>query len=454
MYYKTLSGNSIFRYLITKGIVLVLLSSPLKAQKGSDTINTTQNWNFHFQNTEVGQYHPAFHAKYSGMNSLKPNSETAVSVTSTLFFGAKLFKNTRIYFNPEFSGGSGFSKTTGVAGFPNGEVYRVSDPAPNVYIARFYIEQIFPLSDEYEYIKDDLNQLACKKPSSYVAILAGKYSIMDFFDCNKYSHDPRTQFYNWALMGNGAWDYPANTRGYTFGLTVELVKPQWALRFSTVMLPTTANGSVMDLNVKRSGSESMEFEHKYFIGNQPGTIRLMSYLNEARMGNYRLALEQGVIRSRPPSVDSVHGIGRTKYGYGINIEQEIAKNIGMFFRSGWNDGHNETWVFTEIDRHLSAGLVFAGTLWTRKDDILGIAQVINGLSKDHKDYLNAGGYGFIIGDGKLNYRPEFITEFYYSFKIHDNPFWITPDYQFIINPAYNKDRGPVHAFGLRAHCEF
>jgi high affinity Mn2+ porin len=388
------------------------------------------------------------------MNSLKSASETTTSITGTLFFGSKLWKGAVAYFNPELSGGSGFSKTTGVAGFPNGEVYRVSDPTPHIYIARLYFTQIFPLTDKYEQIYDGINQLAQSRPSSYLSVSAGKYSIMDFFDNNKYSHDPRTQFYNWALMGNGAWDYPANTRGYTFGLTFELVKPDWALRFSTVMVPLKANGSVMDLNIKRSRSEAFEFEHKYNLGNHPGTIRLMTYLTQARMGNYRKAIEWGVLHNESPVIDSVGKVGRTKYGFGINIEQQLSDNIGVFARAGWNDGHNETWVFTEIDRHISAGLMFSGVAWNRKNDNFGISQVINWLSEDHKNYLMAGGYGFIIGDGNLNYNPELITELFYSFRLRDYPFWISPDYQFILDPAYNKDRGPVHAFGLRAHLEF
>ncbi len=454
MLFRTFPGTY-FLKRYTFFLLLVPFSTGIgKAHSESDTINKDQSWNFHLQSTIIDQYHPPFNAEYSGRNSLFSADENTISVTTTLFFGLKLWKGAHVYFNPELSGGSGFSKTTGVAGFPNGEVYRVSDPAPHVYIARLYAEHVFPLSDEYVYAEDAINQVARFRPESYFAILAGKYSVMDFFDNNKYSHDPRTQFYNWALMGNGAWDYPANTRGYTYGLTFELVKPEWALRFSEVMVPVEANGSKMDSDIKNAHSSAIEFEHKYSIGNRPGTIRLMSYLTRARMGNYRRAIKWGIDNNTAPEVDSVDVIGNTKFGFGINIEQEISKNIGMFIRTSWNDGNNQTWVFTEIDRHISAGLVLDGAMWNMEDNKFGIAQIINGLSGDHRDYLGAGGYGFIIGDGKLNYHPEFVTELYYSFKIPHNPFWITPDYQFIMNPAYNKDRGPVHAFGIRAHCEF
>jgi high affinity Mn2+ porin len=430
-----------------------MVGASLKAQTVSDSVKNDQSWNFHFQSTIIGQYHPAFQAKYSGQNSLNSKSESPVSMTGTFFFGTRLWKGATAYFNPEISGGSGFSQTRGVAGFPNGEVYRVSDAAPKVYIGRLFVRQLFPLSNEYRYVADNVNHIAQEEPTSYLAVYAGKYSIMDYFDDNRYSHDPRTQFFNWALMGNPAWDYPANTRGYTYGITLELVKPGWALRFATVLVPTTANGWIMDPVVSRSRAEALEFEHKYSLGNQSGTIHLISYLNEARMGNYKQAVSWGIAHDVVPAVDSVQHIGRTKYGLGINVEQSLTKNIGFFLRAGWNDGHNETWVFTEVDRHFSAGLNLNGVLWGRGDDNFGVAQIVNGLSNDHKDYLKAGGYGFIIGDGALTYGFEWISEMYYSFKFPRYGLWFSPDYQFIVDPAYNRDRGPMHALGLRVHVE-
>lgn len=434
-------------------LVFLLLTLETKAQLNNDTINESQDWNIHFQNTVIMQYHPSFHASYSGMNSLKPVEETPTSVTSTLFMGAKIWNGAEVYFNPEISGGAGFSQTTGIAGFPNGEVYRVSDQAPHIYVARLYIRQTFALSDSYKYVKDDINQIAKKLPTSYFAVSAGKFSVMDFFDNNKYSHDPRTQFYNWTLMGNGAWDYPANTRGYTYGLTFELVKPEWALRFGVVTVPTTANGSVMDTKIAKSRAESLEFEQDYSIGGQKGVIRLIGFLTEAQMGNYKQAIDWGLTHNTTSDLAYTRGYGKTKYGMGINIEHNFNDHVGMFFRSGWNDGHNETWAFTEIDRHASIGLSLNGNLWNRKEDNLGIASITNGISKDHRDFLADGGYGFIIGDGKLNYGLENITELYYSFRVSKQSLWLSPDYQFIINPAYNKDRGPVHAFGIRFHAE-
>ncbi|MDP4210124.1 MAG: carbohydrate porin [Bacteroidota bacterium] len=454
-FYRDIPIRIVFRF--AEGMLLWILIVPsgyAQTTNTKDSISTDQKWNFHFQNTIIYQYHPGFYAKYSGENSLLNAKEATTSITGTFYLGAKLWKGASIYYNPEISGGNGFSQTRGVAGFPNGEVYRVSDAAPKIYTARLYLHQIFALSDESQHITDDVNQLATKAPASYLSITAGKFSMMDFFDNNQYSHDPRTQFYNWALMGNGAWDYPANTKGYTYGIIAELVKPQWALRFAMVMVPVRANEAVMDSKFLRSHSEALEFEHKYSIGNQYGTIRLMTFLTEARMGNYQKAIAWGTAHNTAPVIDSVSALGRTKYGFGVNIEQNLSKNVGMFVRAGWNDGLNETWAFTEIDRCLSTGIQLGGKFWKRTDDNLGIALIANGLSTEHRDYLKGGGYGFIIGDGNLNYGSELIAEMYYSFKLPRYNFWLSPDYQFIINPAYNRDRGPVSAFGVRAHIAF
>lgn len=431
----------------------VSFASDQERHEKSDSIPKKQWWNFHFQTTVISQYHPAFSASYSGLNSLKKSDESTTSLSSTLFFGTRLWKGAEFYFNPELSGGSGFSGTTGIAGFPNGEIYRVSAASPQVFIGRAYLKQIFPLSKEYQEAEDGVNQLAGSIPISYISMSIGKYSIMDFFDNNTYSHDPRTQFYNWALMGNGAWDYPANTRGYTYGLTFELIQPKWSFRFSSVMVPKTANGSIMDSRIFRSHAEAFEFEKKYTLNNQKGTFRLMTFFNEARMGSYKEALQWGILHNEAPRIDSARVLGNTKYGFGLNIEQQLNKYIGAFLRAGWNDGKNETWAFTEIDRTISGGIVLNGGMWKRNDDVLGLAFIANGLSQDHKAYLKAGGYGFIIGDGTLSYRPEMITEVYYSLKFGNYPMWLSPDYQFIVNPAYNKDRGPVNAFGFRMHIE-
>jgi high affinity Mn2+ porin len=444
------SANFSFLFFL---LSFVFLAPVCVGQSSQDTTKKDQFWNFHFQSTVVAQYHPAFPANYSGSNSLDKKAETDISITSTIFFGARLWKGAQAYFNPELSGGNGFSQTTGIAGFPNGEIYRVSDPAPHIYTGRLYLRQLISLSKEPVFKSDDLNQLAGKEPESYISIIAGKFSIVDFFDNNAYSHDPRTQFYNWALMGNGAWDYPANTRGYTYGLVAELVKKIWTIRFGFVMVSTTPNGSKMDFDILRSNSSVVEFDKNYKIGNQSGVIRILGFLTQSKMGNYQDALNWGKAHDTIPLLDSVRETGHTKYGFGFNIEHAINGNVGLFLKGSWNDGHNETWMFTDIDRALSLGVSLNGGLWKRKDDNLGLAFLVNGLSTFHRNFLKAGGYSFIIGDGNLNYAPESIAEVYYSFRFFMKCMWLTPDYQFVINPAYNQDRGPVSIFGLRVHFE-
>ena len=252
-------------------------------------------------------------------------------------------------------------------------------------------------------------------------------------------------------MGNGAWDYPANTRGYTMGLTTELGQPNWTLRFALTMVVTQENASIWDAQIAKANTETIEYERRYKIEGQKGTLRILGYLNNGKFGDYNLAIAQ---QPKGPVIDTTQHYGRHKYGFGINAEQYLSHDLGVFARTSWNDGHTETWFFTEIDRSISLGASLHGTKWHRADDEMGLAFVANGLSDPHKNYLAAGGYGFIIGDGKLNYSSEMIAEFYYRFNAYQKKFYISPDYQFIIHPAYNADRGPVNVFGIRAHIEF
>jgi high affinity Mn2+ porin len=422
------------------------------AQSLNDT-SKSKKWNIHFQQTVITQYHPDFKAAYSDTFSLQPKNEGQTSLTSTLFLGAKLWKGSEIIFNPEIAGGSGLSLARGVAGFTNGETFRIGNPKPQIYLARLFLKQYIALSKEGEDIEDDFNQLPRKLPAKYISLTLGKFSVADFFDNNKYSHDPRNQFMNWALMSNGAWDYPANTRGYTVGFVAELVKPTWAFRVSSTMVPVIANGNDLDHKIKMAKSETAEFEKKYKLFKRAGKIRVLGFYTQADMGNYRLAT-QLVLPGSNPDITLTRSPGRTKYGFGINLEQDLSENSGMFARASWNDGKNETWAFTEIDQAVSIGISVNGKKWKRGEDIAGLAFLANGISQDHRNYLQKGGHGFMIGDGNLNYAPEIITEFFYNFHLHDKHFWISPDYQFVINPAYNKDRGPVHVFSLRLHSEF
>jgi len=400
----------------------------------------------HFQQTVVSQTKHKFDAPYSGINSLLPNKETQASITSTLFTGTKLWKGAEAYLNIELSGGSGLSGAKGIAGFTNGEAFRIGDASPKIYLARGYLKQTFNLSDDLKSIEDSPNQIKTTQASKYVKIVLGKFCLTDFFDLNQFSHDPRTQFLNWSLMSHGAWDYAANVRGYTVGGMIEYGSPKFGIRWSMSALPTTANGPNLDYQLLKHFSQAIEIEHRL---TSRTVLRLLGYYNQTYMGNYAEAIERtdkDLLKTRQE--------GRTKIGLGINAEHKLNDLIGIFSRLSYNDGKNETWAFTEIDNSYSLGAVFNGGKWNRKDDNLGLACVSNGISNSHQQFLKSGGNGFMIGDGALNYRRELIAEIYYSWHLHDRHFWLSPDFQWVKNPAYNVDRGAIKVFSLRAHAEF
>jgi high affinity Mn2+ porin len=431
-------------------LLLILLFNVIKSAFAQDTVKQ-ERYNFHFQETIITQYDLPFSALYSGRNSLSPKTQTATSLTTTFFSAARLWKGAEAHFDPELSGGAGLSSTQGVAGFPNGETFRVGGVQNKIYIARLYFKQNFEWGKEKDTIQGDADVLGGLKSKRYFSVLAGKFGMADFFDNNNFSHDPRGQFMNWALMDNGAWDYPANTRGYTIGLYTELGQPTWTLRFALTMVVTQANASLWDAKIAKANTQTVEYEKRYAINGQKGTLRFLGFLNNGKFGNYDLAIAQD---TKAPNVDSTQAYGRHKYGFGINTDQYLTKDFGVFAKASWNDGHTETWFFTEIDRTFTFGGELKGTSWSRPDDEVAVAFIADGLSAPHRQYLADGGYGFIIGDGKLNYAPEMIAEVYYKLNAYKKNFFISPDYQFIVNPAYNKDRGPVNVFGLRAHVEF
>jgi len=312
------------------------------------------------------------------------------------------------------------------------------------------MQQLFPLSERTKYVEADLNQLAGYVPEKYISVFFGKTALSDYFDNNSYSHDPRTQFISWALMANGAWDYPANTRGYTDALVVEYVTPKNELRYSLALVPTQANGNTLDYKIGKANSSTLEYTKNYVVNSKAGAVRVLAYYTIARMGNYDESIALNLV---DPDITATRKYSRSKYGFGINAEQALSKNTGVFFKTSWNDGNNETWAFTEIDRTASAGIVTKGTNWKRSDDELGLAYVISGLSAPHKNYLAAGGKGFLLGDGALNYGPEQLAELYYSAALIKKSLFLSGTYQLILRPGYNKDRGTVNVFSVRMHME-
>lgn len=426
--------------------IVISLRSVSYAQ---DTTSCSSDWSFHFQQTVIGQYHFDFHSPYAGVNSLAAVEGAAYSVTSTIFVGRKLWQGGELYFNPELAGGSGLSGAIGVAGALNGETYRIGDPAPSLAIARLYLQQNIALSDEQVMMPDIPNQISEMQPARRITITIGKYSLADQFDVNSVSHDPRSQFFNWSLMSAGAWDYPADTKGYTIGATIEYITPEFTVRAATDMVAKVANELIFDQNLGKAHSETLEIELPHHLLSYDGTIRLLAFHTLAHMGNYLQAIAQAI---DIPDITTTRAYGRSKYGFELNIEQQLGKTVSGFLRASWNDGKNETWMFTEIDHSFSAGFTLDGLFRKPADDVIRAAFVINGISDDHLKYLKAGGSGFILGDGKLNYALEMIFEAQYLTKI-TSYFSLSADYQFVENPGYNKDRGPVHVIALRGHVE-
>ena len=405
---------------------------------------------FHFQATVIPQRHTRFHSPYMGENSLLPDEGWATSLTNTFFFALKPWKHTQLIINPEDAGGRGLSDATGLAGFSNGEIFRVGNPKPTLYLARLILEQTFPLKGTTEtYVAEDANLVRGFAPVDYVKMFGGRFCLADYFDGNPYNHDPRSQFLNWSFMSAGAWDYAADTRGYTWGLGSEWKKKNWRAALAFTLMPKEANALEFDMHISKAFASQVELTHFHAIGEKKGQLQFTGFYNKGHMGNYEEAIK---LSPYPPDVTRTANYNNHKFGFVLNAAQALSGHWGAFARLSWNDGKNETWAYTEIDRSVNAGLQ-----WSHGDEspnALGMGVVVNGLSAPHRDYLAAGGYGFIIGDGRLNYAPEIIAETYYRFCFFGDRMQLSPDYQFALHPAYNKDRGPVHIFALRSHVEF
>ncbi|HYM19990.1 MAG TPA: carbohydrate porin, partial [Candidatus Kapabacteria bacterium] len=315
----------------------------------------SDSWNLHFQQTVVGQYHFDFHSPYSGINSLQAHEGDAYSVTSTLFLGAKLWQGGEIYFDPELAGGSGLSGAVGVAGALNGETYRIGTPAPSLAIARLYLQENIALSDSLVQMQDVQNQIGEFQPARRITITAGKYAVSDQFDANSFSHDPRSQFLNWSLMSAGAWDYPADTKGYTIGITVEYITPEYSLRAASDAVVTEANLMEFDTHLSGAHSETVEFELPHHMIGESGILRLLAFHTMAHMGNYLQAINKAYSSNTIPDITTTRAYGRSKYGFELNLEEQLSNRLGTFARASWNDGKNETWMFTEIDHSVCAG---------------------------------------------------------------------------------------------------
>ncbi len=403
----------------------------------------------------IFQWHPTFASPYSGPNSLSAAAQSATSRVFTLYLGVQLTKNTDIYFDGESAGGAGIGAALGLAGFTNLDVVRNPALGPTPYIARVFLHQVIPLSSEREKSERGPLDLETSKPVRRIDFRIGKFGLADFLDLNSAGSDSHLQFLNWTTDNNGAWDYAADTRGYTWAADFEYHDRWGAVRFTEALMPKVANGINLDWDLLRAHSENVEVEiHPSIWRKHPTIVRFLGYANTGNMGNYREAIDNFLAGATArPDVIATREQGRVKYGFGVNIEQPLNEWITAFARWGWNEGSNESFIYTEVNETAQFGVAASGDRWRRKLDHAGFAFVSNGISRDHQQYLALGGVGFLLGDGNLNYGRENIFETFYTAHVWRGLF-ASFDLQHINNPGYNRDRGPVLVPALRGHIEF
>ncbi len=416
--------------------------------------SSTTRWWVSGQINVVFQAHPDFHALYSGQNSLLARAEHATSRVLTLYTGYQLSKHTEALFDLESAGGRGISDALGMAGFTNVDVVRNPSLGSAPYIARLMVHQVFALSAKEEDAERTSTSLLTKLPERRFELRAGKMSLADYFDVNSVGSDSHLQFLNWTAVNNGAYDYAADTRGYTVAAMAEYHDHNWSARFAEALMPKVANGPNLDFNLLRARSENIELEFRPELQKEKkAAIRMLSFINHANMGSYREAVQAFLTGTDPqPDITDHRKHGRVKYGFGLNAEQEITKTIRVFGRLGWNEGQNESFAYTEVDQAVEVGADWRLDRWRRSSDKIGIAFITNGISRRHQLYLALGGNGFLLGDGRLTYGREDIIETYYNAHLWRGAF-LSPELQWAAHPGYNKDRGPVIVPGLRLHVE-
>ena len=434
-----------------------LCSAQESGSSGPTTVfphSSSARWWISGQVNTIFQAHPDFHALYSGPNSLSAQGEHATSRVLTLYTGFQINKRTEVLFDLESAGGRGISDALGLAGFTNVDVVRNPTLGAAPYVARAIVHRVFALSSKEEDAERTPLSLLTKQPERRIELRAGKMSLADYFDVNSVGSDSHLQFLNWTAVNNGAYDYAADTRGYTFAAMAEYEDRNWGMRFGEALMPKVANGPNLDADVLRARSENIEFEFRPELVPEHHTVlRLLSYVNHANMGSYREAINAFLAGVDPqPNIIAHRKQGRIKYGFGFNGEQELTKTWRAFARLGWNEGENESFAYTEVDQAIEIGADFRLERWHRPADKIGLAFISNGISRLHQLYLALGGQGFLLGDGRLTYGREDILESYYTAHLWRG-IYFSPDLQWVLHPGYNQDRGPVIVPGLRLHLE-
>ena len=410
-----------------------------------------ESWNAHFQTTYIRQIQPAFHSPYEGPHSLRGDPAASYSLTATVSLGLRLDQDTEVYLDPEAVQGVPLSGLGGLAAFPNGELAKTSGANLKVYRARLFVRQTFELGGDAVPVDSDANQLKSTYQSRRIVLTAGNVSVLDLFDNSTYAHDPRTQFMNWALMTYGAYDYPADARGYTNGVAVDYDDGPWTLRFGRFAEPKLPNGLPLDNDLLRHYGDQLELVHTHTLGAYAGAVRVLAFRSRARMSTYEDALAAEPA-GEAPSLDAVRTRDHVKAGIGVDAEQQVASDLGVFVRAMKADGKTETYAFTESDASLTAGLSLKGSRWSRDKDVVGLALGADAISTAHREYLERGGLTSFLGDGTLRYGHERFAELYYSAELGAG-FTLTADVQRVVNPGYNMDRGPASFYALRLHWE-
>ena len=427
-------------------LCLLLAPSPALAAPDAET------WALHGQVTAIEQYHPAFRSAFRGPNSLDPGSRGDETITATLFGGVRPWDGGEAWADGEVDQGFGLSNTLGVAGFTNGEGSKVGKVVPYFRLQRLFFRQSFDLGGEDVDIVSAAGQLGGRRSADNIILTLGKFSVTDIFDTNQYAHDPSQDFLDWAIMDAGAFDYAADAWGYSYGAAGEWNIGDWSLRAGLFDMSRLPNGTAL---VRGFGQYQLdaEIERRFQISGRDGKIKLLGWMSRARMGAYKDTTALGLARLQPADISLVRRPS-SRPGGSINVEQALGDDLGFFLRASLADGAKESFEFTDIDRSVQAGLSWKGAAWGRKDDTLGLALEDAALSRSGRNFLAAGGLGILVGDGRLVHaNDEKIAEAYYNAALL-NAFTVTLDYQFIANPAYNADRGPVSVLGLRLHTQF
>lgn len=466
------------RLFIISTLLLVILPNIAFAQKagsGADQIETFAEpiaglptegsiWgmpvNLHGQTTYINQRYNNFTSSYSGQNSLDSLKSMSYTWSGTLFFGARIAPNTDVYFNPEVVSGVPFSDLAGLGGFTNGESTKANGAQAKFYSARAFVRQTINQEGEKVVLENEANQITQTVSSNRVVLTGGQFSTLDIFDDSRYAKDPRVQFMNWGNMTYLAYDYAADARGYSWGLAGEWYLGNWVMRASRMLAPKTPNGRDLNWQIFNAYGDQIEIERQHNIGELPGKVSVLGYRNRMILARFQDATNYVIANNAQgtQAINNVRNSNQIKTGIGINAEQALTKDLGIYGRVFTSDGHTETMAFTEADNSISVGLGMNGTSWKRPDDTIGISMMQNGLSSYRRAYLQAGGISYFIGDyasrsQTISYNPERVGEIYYNATVIKNVL-AGLNFQHIINPAYNSARGPVNILSFRIHAEF